>query len=92
MYSLLPPGLGFTTFMNVTFMLDNELVGTYQRPAIAATSWTYNASVFSSSQLAPGLHTLVVQPQGEAITSYFLLDYFAYESVSPFANMNDYRY
>lgn len=66
--------------MNMTFTLDGELVGKFER--IADTDdWTYNSSVFSTSGLENKEHTFVVQPRGDVDTSYIVFDYFTYTYV-----------
>ncbi|PSR72615.1 hypothetical protein PHLCEN_2v11499 [Hermanssonia centrifuga] len=62
MYCLLPPDLGpwTTSAMNLTFVLDGEQVGTYDRPSGTGDAWTYQGQVFKSDWLDGHLHTLVV--------------------------------
>ena len=77
---MLPPNFGTqaTSYTNLTFQLDGQLVGTFQRTADVAT-WTYNYSVYSTSDLESKEHTFVIQPQAGVDSSYVAVDYFVYE-------------
>ncbi|GJE97713.1 hypothetical protein PsYK624_139340 [Phanerochaete sordida] len=79
-YCLLPPDLGpwITSYMNVSFVLDDNTVGKFERIA-SGDDWTYNYPVYSVSNLENRQHTFVVQPRADVNTSYLVFDYFTYE-------------
>ena len=67
--------------VNLQFMLDGAVSGHYQNNNLPQTAFDfqYNTSVFSSSTLANGQHTLVVQLMAPDSASAVNLDYFAYK-------------
>ena len=78
---LFPPiwGPDITSFFNVTFTLDGQLVGTFQRTPNTTGPWLYNQTLFASQTLENKAHTLIVQPQAGKNSSFFAFDYFMYE-------------
>ncbi|EKM53887.1 uncharacterized protein PHACADRAFT_209731 [Phanerochaete carnosa HHB-10118-sp] len=83
-YCILPPDLGpwITSYMNMSFILDDDTVGKFERTA-SGTDWTYNYPVFSTSNLENKQHTFVVQPRADVNTSYMVFDYFTYDFEDP---------
>ena len=79
-YCLLPPDLGqyITSYMNMTFTLDGQPVGNYQRTT-NTQDWVYNAAVFTSETFASAEHTLVIEPQPGTDSSFLAFDYASYE-------------
>ena len=70
--------------MNMTFMLDGKVMGSYEKTA-TTNQWTYNYPVYNIAGLENKEHTFVIQPQGGATSSYMVFDYFAYEWVARMA-------
>lgn len=79
-FLLLPPDFGpnITSYVNATFHLDGELVGTFDATA-AGTDWSYNQTVLSKDGLENKQHSFVIQPHGDVNSSYIAFDYISYE-------------
>ncbi|KAL1951064.1 hypothetical protein VTO73DRAFT_213 [Trametes versicolor] len=66
-----------TTLTNLSFTLDGEPVGSYLHAPDTSTDILYNVSVYSSTGLANGPHTLEIRPTGP-FNSLILFDYITY--------------
>ncbi|KAF8980266.1 hypothetical protein BDQ17DRAFT_1263914 [Cyathus striatus] len=69
-------------FSNMTFYIDGDLVGQFQRIPPGTNGFQYNVSVYSNTTLSPGSHTFMLQ-NGVAVgnggdTSLTLFDYLVY--------------
>lgn len=64
--------------MNMSFMLDGNTVGRFERTS-SGSDWTYNFPVYTASNLENKEHTFVVQPRADVNTSFLVFDYFTYE-------------
>ncbi|KAF8997419.1 hypothetical protein BDQ17DRAFT_1309780 [Cyathus striatus] len=71
-----------TSYSNMTFYIDNELVGQFERvPPGLQGAYQYNVSVYSNATLSAGVHTFMLQngQYGNAGNqSLTLLDYIVY--------------
>ncbi|KAI1797505.1 hypothetical protein LXA43DRAFT_877148 [Ganoderma leucocontextum] len=69
---------------DMSFLIDNALVGTFQQPPTGDSTSFYNVSVYVNDSLSPGQHTItIVNGEINGNKSLTLLDYIVYTSVLP---------
>ena len=69
------------TFVNMSFLLDGELSGSYMSnptPTETDTAYRYNVSVYDTTGLKNSQHTLVMVPLLEPNASVILFDWAEY--------------
>ena len=69
-----------TTFMNLSFVLDDEHVGNYVHQPNESSVVEYNVPVYVNTSLSNGGHSLLIQFGGSS-PSLFLFDYVVYTAV-----------
>ena len=69
---------GITTFTNLTFYIDNELVGSYKHTPTNDSSILYQVPVYTNSSLANQEHFLRIVNGGGPNASLILFDFIAY--------------
>ena len=65
---------------DLTFLIDNQQVGTYSQPITNGVGWEYNSLFFSNDSLSSEQHTLTIinGANGGSSISLLLLDYIVY--------------
>ncbi|PIL30899.1 hypothetical protein GSI_07068 [Ganoderma sinense ZZ0214-1] len=67
---------------DMSFLIDNVVVGTFQQPPTGDPSYLYNDPVYVNDSLSPGPHTIaIVNGQVNGNKSLALLDYIVYTRV-----------
>ncbi|KZP05468.1 hypothetical protein FIBSPDRAFT_1004719, partial [Athelia psychrophila] len=69
-----------TTLTNLTFLMDGQLVGTYEHIPMTSTNYQYNIPVYMNMSLSYQEHTPTIEAAGTN-TSVILFDYVAYMCV-----------